>query len=251
MRLGPRWIIPSIWCGTPLAFLFLLSPYLADADVLTDRIYPIGASGRQPLCTRQLERDAGGSSWRSFYRTPAGDLTAADELLWDGEDFKSYRYERPPVGETARVDRHGGELSYEQQVNGVTRRNRERFDERVTVGPTVIPWAQRNWNELAAGRKLTVRYAVLDQLRTFEFRLAMAHDHPRADREAVVKMWPASLVLRLFVSPVYLIFTRDGRAFRGMIGRLLPVTVQHGKVRPIDGELVLDAAADDSGGGRR
>jgi hypothetical protein len=36
-----------------------------------------------------------------------------------------------------------------------------------------------------------------------------------------------------------------------MIGRLLPVTVQHGKVRPIDGELVLDAAADDSGGGRR
>jgi hypothetical protein len=99
--------------------------------------------------------------------------------------------------------------------------------------------------------ELTVRYAVLDQLRTFEFRLAMAHDHPRADREAVVKMWPASLVLRLFVSPVYLLFTRDGRAFRGMIGRLLPVTVQHGKVRPIDGELVLDAAADDSGGGRR
>lgn len=64
-------------------------------------------------------------------------------------------------------------------------------------------------------------------------------------------MRPASLVLQLFVSPVYLIFTRDGRAFRGMIGRLLSVTVQDGKLRPTDGELVLDAAADDSGGGPR
>jgi hypothetical protein len=243
--------MPSIWCGTLLAFLFLLSPYLADADVLTGRIYAIGAGERQALFTWQLERDAGGSSWRSFYRTPAGDLTAADELLWDGENFRSYRYERLPAGEPARVERHGEELFYEQHVNGVTRRNRERFDERVTVGPTVIPWAQRHWKELAAGRELIVRYAVRDQLRTFEFRLATAHDHPRAGRETVVKMWPASFVLRLFVSPVYLIFTRDGHAFRGMIGRLLPVTVQHGKVRPIDGELALDAAASDSGGGRR
>jgi hypothetical protein len=149
------------------------------------------------------------------------------------------------------VARHGAELFFAQHVNGVIRRNRERFDERVTVGPTVITWAQRHWKELAAGRELTVRYAVLDQLRTFEFRLAMAHDHPRADRETVVRMWPASFVLRLFVPPVYLIFTRDGHAFRGMIGRLLPVTVEHGKVRPIDGELALDAAASDSGGGRR
>jgi hypothetical protein len=245
--------MPSIWCGTLLAFLFLLSPYLADADVLK----PVGSTRSERVSARPFSRgssnvtraDRAGDP--SIDRTPAGDLTAADELLWDGENFRSYRYERLPAGETARVERYGEELFYEQHVNGVTRRNRERFDERVTVGPTVIPWAQRHWKELAAGRELTVRYAVRDQLRTFEFRLATAHDHPRADRETVVKIWPASFMLRLFVSPVYLIFTWDGHAFRGMIGRLLPVTVQHGKVRPIDGELALDAAASDSGGGRR
>jgi hypothetical protein len=122
----------------------------------------------------------------------------------------------------------------------VTRRNRERVDERVTVGPTVIPWAPRHWNDLKGGRELAIRYAVLDQLRSFEFKLAMAHDHPRANREAVIKMWPASVGLRLFVSPVYLMFTRDGRVLHGMIGRLLPVAVHHGKPRPIDGQLVLD-----------
>jgi hypothetical protein len=203
------------------------------------------------LFTWQRERAADGSSWRSFYRTPSGDLIAADELVWDGDDFKSYCYERRAVDETARVERHGQELVYEQWVGSATRRNRERFDERVTVGPTVIPWAQRHWSALTAGRELTIRYAVLDQLRSFEFRLAMAHDHPRADRHAVIKMWPASVVLRVFVSPVYLMFTRDGRAFHGMIGRLLPVTVHHGKPRPIDGQLVLDPSDSSIGGGRR
>jgi hypothetical protein len=220
-----------------------------DADVLTGRIYLLGERGGQPLFTWQLERDVVGSTWRSSYRTPGGDLSAADELIWDGDMFKSYRYERPPAGEIARVDRQGQEVVYEQRVGGITRRNRERFDEQFTVGPTVIPWVQRQWNDVTAGRELTIRYAVLDQLRSFEFRLAMANDHPRADRETVVKMWPASLVLRLFVSPVYLVFTRDGRVFHGMIGRLLPVVVHDGKPRPIDGHLVLDPSDRTSGRG--
>jgi hypothetical protein len=102
MRLGPRWIIPSIWCGTPLAFLFLLSSYLADADVLTGRIYPIGASGRQPLCTWQLERDAGGSSWRSFYRTPAGDPKRSDHRLSQLAGFTAIQPNSPSTPAAAR-----------------------------------------------------------------------------------------------------------------------------------------------------
>lgn len=238
----PRWISPCTRCAVAVAFVVvaLVAPSPGDADILSGRIYPIGASGGHPLFTWQLSRDAEGQSWRSFYRTPAGDLTAADEVSWEGGEFKSYRYERLPVGETARLERRGEELIYEQRVDDTVRRNRERFDERVTVGPTVIPWVQRHGNDFTAGRELTVRYAVLDQLRSFEFRLAMANDHPRADGGAVIKMWPASLELRLFVSPVYLLFTRDGRVFRGMIGRLLPVAMHQGKPSPIDGELVLD-----------
>jgi hypothetical protein len=246
----PRWVLPSALCAVALAAVVLASIGPTDADVLTGRIYLLEDRGGQPLFTWQFERDVVGSTWRSSYRTPAGDLSAADELIWDGDMFKSYRYERPPAGEIARVDRQGQEVVYEQRVGGITRRNRERFDEQFTVGPTVIPWVQRHWNDITAGRELTIRYAVLDQLRSFEFRLAMADDHPRAYRDTVVKMWPASLVLRLFVSPVYLVFTRDGRAFHGMIGRLLPVVVHDGKLRPIDGHLVLDPS-EASGRGRQ
>lgn len=38
---------------------------------------------------------------------------------------------------------------------------------------------------------------------------------------------------------LYLVFSRDGRVFQGMIGRLLPVGLRGGKVHPIDGELVV------------
>jgi hypothetical protein len=241
----------TVLCGSAGTFLVLVSAYPAEADVLTGRIYRLGESEGPPLFTWRLEREADGSSWRSLYRTPAGELAAADETVWQGGELQSYRYERPPLGESARLERQGDELAYEQRIGGVTRCNRERFDERVTVGPTVIPWAQRHWSDLMAGPERVIRYAVLDQLRSFEFQLAMAHDHPRADREAVIQMWPASLALRLFVSPVYLIFTRDGRVFRGMVGRLLPVAVHHGRPRAIDGQLVLDVGEGGVSGDQR
>lgn len=40
-------------------------------------------------------------------------------------------------------------------------------------------------------------------------------------------------------------------AFRGMIGRLLPVRVRDGRPRPVDGELIPDSAIDLFGIGTR
>jgi len=218
---------------------------LAGADTLSGRVYAPDARVGSVLFTWELERDPTTGHWRSAYRTLEGALAAEDEVRWDGDAFRSYRYARPPIGEVASVERRGGELLYRQVVKGAARERREPFDDRVTVGPTVIPWAQRHWDKLRAGQELTVRYAVLDQLRSFEFHLALTKEHPAAARgAAVVRMAPSNALLRLFVSPVYLVFSRDGRVFQEMIGRLLPVGVHGGKAHPIDGELVLH-----SGGG--
>jgi hypothetical protein len=102
----PRWISATVRCGVAVTFVILVSADPADTDVLTGRIYPLGASGGRHLFTWQLEREAG-STWRSFYRTPAGELTAADETVWQAGEFRSYRYERPPLGESARLERQG------------------------------------------------------------------------------------------------------------------------------------------------
>jgi hypothetical protein len=163
----PRWVLPSALCAVALAAVVLASISPADADVLTGRIYLLGDRGGQPLFTWQFERDVVGSTWRSSYRTPAGDLSAADELIWDGDVFKSYRYERPTTGEIARVDRQGQEVVSEQRVGGITRRNRERFagilmaigsgGAGLTAGSTVIA----RWFEARRGLAIGIAGAAI------------------------------------------------------------------------------------------
>ena len=147
-----------------LVLLGALDP--ARADTLSGRVYAPDARVGSVLFTWELERDLTTGHWRSAYRTLQGALAAEDEVRWDGDVFRSYRYTRPPIGEVASVERRGGELLYRQVVKGAARERREPFDDRVTVGPTVIRWAQRHWDKLRAGHELAV-HAVLDQLRSF------------------------------------------------------------------------------------
>jgi hypothetical protein len=217
---------------------------VARAETLAGRIYEAGPGLRALLYTWQLERDEADRRWRSWYRTPAGELAAADEVAWDGDTFASYRYTRHVTGEVARLERRDGDLLFHQVLGGRTREHREPADATVTVGPTVILYARRHWDLLQRGQQVTTRYAVLDQLRSFAFRLARVEDHPAAGPEtAVVKMWPANPLLRLVVAPAYLLFSRDGQTFRGLIGRQLPVALRDGRFRAVEGELVLDVPA--------
>jgi hypothetical protein len=217
----------------------------AAAEMVTGQVYGLHTQRQVVLFRWELERDPTGRRWRSRYWTPDGQVAAEDEVIWDGATFAVYRYTRPPVGEAASVERRGDVLVYRQVVRGTARENQETFDDRVAVGPTVIPWVQRHWDRFGREPEITVRYAVPDQLRSFEFRLARVDGHPAAEAgTAVIKMSPSSPFVRLFVSPVYLVFREDGGAFRGMVGRLLPVYVRDGKARAVDGELVPDSAVE-------
>lgn len=84
-------------------------------------------------------------------------------------------------------------------------------------------------------------------LRTAEAASRLASEGPNTlspSFRSTGRSAPSSPLFRLFVSPVYLVFRDDGRAFRGMLGRLLPVQLKDGKVRPVDGELVADSAVE-------
>jgi hypothetical protein len=53
-------------------------------------------------------------------------------------------------------------------------------------------------------------------------------------------MTATSVFVRLFVSPGYIVLSQDGRRFRGLIGRLVPILMEGGQPRPVDGELAVD-----------
>jgi hypothetical protein len=80
--------------------LVLLGAFgLARADTLSGRVYAPDARAGSVLFTWELERDLTTGHWRSSYRTLEGVLAAENEVLWDGDVFRSYRYTRPAIGE--------------------------------------------------------------------------------------------------------------------------------------------------------
>jgi len=211
------------------------------AETLTGRVHRLGAGRGEGSLGWRLERDDAAGVWRSWYRAPGGDVVAEDEVVFEQGTLKRYRHHRPPIGETASVERRGSELVYTLARGGERWERRRRVEEPYAVGPTVVDHVLRHWPALARGEPLTVQYGVLDQMRSFEFRLVRDRGHPLNSAEtAVVKMTASSAFVRLFVSPGYIVLSQDGRRFRGLIGRLVPILMEDGKPRPVDGELVVD-----------
>jgi hypothetical protein len=218
----------------------LVAHVAARAETLTGRVQRLGAERDAGVLTWRLERD-GDRVWRSWYRMPDGSLAAEDEVVWEGGALKRYRHHRPPIGETASVERQGNELVYTLSRGGERWERRSAVEAPYTVGPTVVAHVQRHWEALSRGAELTVRYGVLDQMRSFEFRLARDRAHPlNSPTTAVVRMWASSALVRFFVSPAYIAVSQDGSRFQGLIGRLVPILVEGGKSRPLDGTLVVD-----------
>lgn len=209
------------------------------AETLLGAVYPSGSHAGEPL-RWELQRETAVPVWRSWYRTASGEVRAEDELRWDGTGLASYRYVRVPIDEVASVTHEGGDLVYRQTLKGDHRERREPYRPDLLVGPMPIIYVQRHWDRLGAGERLLIRYAVLDQLRSFAFRLERDGSHP-ANRigRAVVRMSPDSTWLRVFVGPAYFVYSGDGRTFHALSGRMLPVAVNDGRPRPIDGELIV------------
>ncbi len=187
-----------------------------------------------------MQRDDAGGRWISRYSNPAGSLTAEDEALWSGGEFQRYSYVRHAIGESSSVERHGPKLIYTRVLDGRKDQAEEEYSDDFAVGPTVILHILRNWKPLMSGEQLEIRYGVLDRLRSYGFELSRDAEHPRnSPRALVVRMRPSSAFVRLFVDPVYLVFSRDGQILRELIGRMLPMERDGNGLRAIDGDLVI------------
>jgi fucose 4-O-acetylase-like acetyltransferase len=225
--------------ATAALLLLLLPTPSAHAETsLKATLYEIGSHQTVVLFQWELERDP--RHWRSQYRTPAGDLFAADDVAWERERFTRYEYKRPPVDETARVERRDGKVIYTQVMGGRTRTAVEDDSLNYTVGPTLIRYVQSEWPSVLAGRRLITRYGVPDMLRSFEFEIQRDYSRPESSQgDVVVRIRPRNPFLRWFVDPVYLVLTNDGQALHKLIGRVLPMERRKGKFHPFDAEMVV------------
>jgi hypothetical protein len=204
-------------------------------------VYELG-SGRAVLYRFEMDRDDARGCWRSRYFDRSGRLATEDEVLFRNGALDRYSYVRRTIGEASSVERRGTRLVYTRIVGSKRDESEEDDGEDFTVGPTVALYIQSHWRAIAAGKRLDIRYGVLDRLRSYRFELEREDEHARAASDTVVvRMQPASGFLRLFVSPVHLVFSRHGSTLREIIGRMLPVERREGRLHAVEGDLVIAA----------
>ena len=213
----------------------------APHEILTGTLYEIGSQRHKVLYRWTLEHDEKRGIWTSVYTTPSGEVNTEDKVLWEGDQLGSYSYTRHKVHESAAVLRTGETLRYTRTIDGETREAVGNGGDDFTVGPTVFRYVERHWQELTGGAVLHTDYGVLEKLRSYRFELARDLRHPaNGPDQVVIRMRASNPLIRLFIGPIHMVFSADGKRFRAMIGRSLPVDVVNGRRRPTNAELVVE-----------
>ncbi|MEW6738145.1 MAG: hypothetical protein AB1489_43125, partial [Acidobacteriota bacterium] len=225
--------------------LFLLLPSLSfsqtinKVEQLSGHLYQIGSQQKIPLYRWEilLSRDR----WVTRYYELNGQLAAEDEMILENTKVKSYNYVRYSINEKAHLNINNNNLEYTQNLNGKSRTSIKQKEPNFLTGPMIIPFIWSRWKDLVAGKTITINYGVLDQLRSFNFDLSMDKTYPASKQDTVViKMRASSFIVRFFVDPIYLVFSKSDRVFLKGIGRTLIVVKKGNRLKPIDAELVIE-----------
>jgi fucose 4-O-acetylase-like acetyltransferase len=217
--------------------VLLLAGQAGASPCVQATLYQIGSQRKVILFRWELDR--GESVWTSTYRTTNGLLAAEDRVIWEGGRFARYQYHRATIGERAEVERRGGKIRYTQVIAGRTNTASEGDRTNYTVGPTVVPYLQSRWDEVLAGKTIAIRYGVPDRLRSFDFEATREPANATNGGNVVVRFRPADALLRMFIDPVRITLSADGRELRSLVGRVLPMDRRRQRLHPYDAELII------------
>ena len=175
-----------------------------------------------------------GSRRSSWFFDLDGMVVAEDEAEVDGEGlFRRYAYVRQNIEEKAEAVREGDEVVFRQNWRGELRERREPWSEVFTAGPTLVPWMRQHWDRLMAGTTFEIRFGVLDQVRSFGFKLKRDNDRS-SNLRTIIVMRASSFLLRIFIDPIEFHFETTSGQLLAIEGRSLPVRREGAKLSPVN-----------------
>ena len=181
-----------------------------------------------------FESEYDGNRRRSWFYDLDGVVVAEDEAEVDREGlFRRYAYTRQTIEERAEAVRDGDEVVFRQHWKGEVHERREPWSDFFAAGPTVVPWMRGRWDALLAGKTLEIRFGVLDQVRSFGFKLKRDHDRSWNFRTVIV-MRASSFLLRIFIDPIEFHFDTASGRLLAIEGRSLPVRQEGDKLSPVN-----------------
>ncbi len=204
-------------------------------------LYGTGPRARQVLYRWRMQYvDRDPNHWRSEFLDPGGSVAAEDEMHLREGQLESYRYVRYTSGERAEVRVSGNKVLYRQDWEKKSRHAEEPFTSNFVTGPYLVVYILQNWDALARGKTLKVRFGVPDLLGSYEFRLARELRNSKEGQPVVIKMAASSFLVSLFVRPVLLEFSAEEKILRRIVGRTLPVEKRGKEILAVDADLRVE-----------
>ena len=130
-----------------------------------------------------------------------------------------------------------GALSVEEDARFSTTRGgeaaaaTEALSDPVHVGPTLFGFVLQHWDALLDGEVRHLRFAVLDDARSYRFRLQLS---ALEDDRATFQIVATSPLVRMAVAPMSISFLRETRAVIRYAGPVPPLRSQSGRLRALD-----------------
>lgn len=234
-------------------------PTLAGVQVYRGQVVPLDAhapadkqsqdDGPLFTYTRHVLRTDDTLAVSHLTYDPAGALLIEERVTMS----RTYVFQRMDVanrqtGHSGSVERSadGRELRYIWTANGTTRTATETIDDTPLVaGPNLHGTVLQHWDNLHAGQQLRVRLVVPARLQSYDFRLrlepparARTSAPAPAAKEVVFIATPESLLLRLAVAPLHMVFDSTDRTLLRYERRVPPMAQgPHGGLTDLDARV--------------
>lgn len=139
------------------------------------------------------------------------------------------------TGLVGRLDVNDDQLAtFDVTVGGRRAHRVESGRDPVQVGPTLFGFTLAHWDELMAGARVPLRFAVLADQRTYGFVLTLDE---RRDGTTVIGMRATNLFVRLAVPKMSMVFDDQTRAIVRYEGPVPPRTGPPGRERALDARV--------------
>jgi len=191
---------------------------------------------------RWVDREGAERTSTHLTRTPTDELflllaarhTSDFELV----ELQQINRQTGVSGRARMLDDH--HVEFERTRAGKRRTHVEVVNDPVVVAPTLFGWAIAHWDAIVGGEPQRVRFATIEDARTYGFELGLAEQ----DAATIVMSFRATEPLvRTVVPPMRLVFDRSSRKILRYEGRVPAMREQGHGLRPLDARVEYEFVA--------
>ena len=135
---------------------------------------------------------------------------------------------------SVQVSNDGRHLEYELNDNGKVSRAFEDVIDPVVCGPSLFGFILKHWEPLKAGARLPVRMLVLKEKTTYGFDVKF---EKQINGQALFTLTPSSLLIRLAIAPLRVVFDANTKTAVRYEGRVPPMENVSGKLKDLDARV--------------